>query len=87
MGEIKSTLDLVLEKTKHLSLTSEERQLQQQNEIKKRIGGLLQKYQNKLVSGEQLQVAYEKSIGFLWPLLNIGKPSVFHGLKILPNLR
>ena len=30
MGEIKSTLDLVLEKTRHLSLSSEEKQAQTQ---------------------------------------------------------
>ena len=61
MGEIKSTLDLVLEKTKHFSFTSEERQQQQQhNEIKKRIKGLLQKYQDELLSGEQLKADYDK---------------------------
>jgi len=33
MGEIKSTLDLVMEKTKNLSLSSEERQEQKNKEI------------------------------------------------------
>ena len=59
MGEIKSTLDLVLEKTRHLSLSSEERQAQTQKDIEKRIKGILQKYQDGLYSLEQLQREYD----------------------------
>ena len=58
MGEIKSTLDLVLEKTRHLSLSSEEKQAQTQKDIEKRIKGILQKYQDGLYSLEQLQREY-----------------------------
>ena len=60
MGEIKSTLDLVMEKTKHFSLSSEERELQKRNELKKRIMGLVQKYEDELLSAEQVRVDYEK---------------------------
>ena len=42
MGEIKSTLDLVMEKTKNLSLSDEERLGQKNKEIASRIRGLLQ---------------------------------------------
>ena len=59
MGEIKSTLDLVLEKTKHLSLSSEEKQAQAQKDVGNRIKGILQKYQDGLLSLEQLQRAYQ----------------------------
>ncbi|MGB5749407.1 MAG: hypothetical protein WBM69_20675 [Desulfobacterales bacterium] len=59
MGEIKSTLDLVLEKTRHLSLSSEERQAQTQKDTEKRIKGILQKYQDGLYSLEQLQREYD----------------------------
>ena len=59
MGEIKSTLDLVLEKTKHLSQSSEERQAQAQKDIEKRIKGIMQKYQDGLFSLEQLQREYD----------------------------
>jgi hypothetical protein len=59
MGEIKSTLDLVLEKTKHLSQSPEERQAQAQRDIEKRIKGILQKYQDGLNSLEQLQREYD----------------------------
>ena len=34
MGEIKSTLDLVMEKTKNLNLSNEEREQQKNKEIK-----------------------------------------------------
>ena len=46
MGEIKSTLDLVLEKTKNLNLSSEEKQEQKQKEVENRIKGMMQKYQD-----------------------------------------
>ena len=45
MGEIKSTLDLVLEKTKHLSLAPEERQAQEQQTFIRKLKGLIQKLQ------------------------------------------
>ena len=60
MGEIKSTLDLVLEKTKHLSQTDEEKQVQKEKEIANRLNGLLQQYQDRVLSLTQLQRAYEK---------------------------
>ena len=60
MGEIKSTLDLVLEKTRHLSQTDEEKQVQKQKDIANRLNGLLQQYQDRMLSLTQLQRAYEK---------------------------
>jgi hypothetical protein len=59
MGEIKSTLDLVLEKTRHLSQTDEEKQVQKQKDIANRLNGLLQQYQDRALSLTQLQRAYE----------------------------
>jgi len=49
MAEIKSTLDLVMEKTRHLRLSSEEREKQKTHTFKKKLSGLLQQYE----SGEQ----------------------------------
>ena len=60
MGEIKSTLDLVLEKTRHLSQTSEEKRAQAKKDTENRINGLVQKYVDGLFSIEQLQRDYEK---------------------------
>ena len=55
MGEIKSTLDLVMEKTSHLTLSPEEKQKQDLTEAKKAIKSLLQRYQDDLLSFEQLR--------------------------------
>ena len=46
MGEIKSTLDLVLEKTSHLTLSEEEKRKQKQKDARSRLAGLLQRYQD-----------------------------------------
>ena len=55
MGEIKSTLDLVMEKTRHLTLSQEEREKQKYIEVNKRLKGLMQKYQDNLLKKEHLE--------------------------------
>jgi hypothetical protein len=60
MGEIKSTLDLVMEKTKNLSLSDEERQGQKNNEIGNRIRGLLQKFMDQVLKVDRLKSEYQK---------------------------
>jgi hypothetical protein len=59
MGEIKSTLDLVMEKTKNLSLSDEEKQAQKQKEAESRLRGLLQKFLDGLLDKDQLKLDYE----------------------------
>jgi hypothetical protein len=59
MAEIKSTLDLVLERTKHLSQTFEERHARTQKDIENRLNGMLQKYQDGVLSLEQLRQDYQ----------------------------
>jgi predicted RNase H-like nuclease (RuvC/YqgF family) len=60
MGEIKSTLDLVMEKTKNLSLSDEERQEQKNKEIASRIRGLLQKFNDQALKVDILRAEYQK---------------------------
>jgi len=60
MAEIKSTLDLVMEKTKNLSLSDEERQGQKNEEIESRIRGLLQKFNDQAFSIDKLGSEYQK---------------------------
>ena len=60
MGEIKSTLDLVMEKTKNLNLSDEERQGQKNKEIKSRIRGLLQKFKDQVLNFDNLRSEYQK---------------------------
>jgi hypothetical protein len=59
MGEIKSTLDLVMEKTKNLSLSDEERQGQKNKEIESRIRGLLQKFKDEAISLDRFNSEYQ----------------------------
>jgi len=59
MGEIKSTLDLVLEKTRNLTLSDEEKQEQKQKEYESRIKVLVQKYQDGLLTKNQLIKDYD----------------------------
>ena len=55
MGEIKSTLDLVMERTKHLSLSAEEKAQQQKENFEKRLQGLLQQYADGALSVDAFQ--------------------------------
>jgi hypothetical protein len=55
MSEIKSTLDIVMEKTRHLTLSQEEKKAQKRIEVNKRLQGFLQKYQDNLLKKENLQ--------------------------------
>ena len=54
MGEIKSTLDLVMEKTRHLSMTTEEKERQKESDFTRRLQGLLQQYADGAFSAESL---------------------------------
>ncbi len=44
MGEIKSTLDLVLERTRHLSLSPEERKAQERDTLRREITALVNRF-------------------------------------------
>jgi hypothetical protein len=59
MGEIKSTLDLVMEKTRNLTLSREEKAEQKYDEIQKQLKGFLLKYQDKIINKDQLKKAIE----------------------------
>ena len=60
MAEIKSTLDLVMERTKNLTLTSTEKQAQKDKENENRIKGLVQKLLDGLLTKNQLTKEYER---------------------------
>jgi len=62
MGEIKSTLDLVMEKTKHLTQSREEREQQKLKEARQRIRGLIQKYQDSLLDQDRFAIELDKMI-------------------------
>jgi hypothetical protein len=58
LAEIKSTLDLVMERTRNLTLSSEEKQAQKDKETGHRIKGLVQKFQDGLLINNQLKKEY-----------------------------
>lgn len=73
MGEIKSTLDLVMEKTRHLTLSQEEKDAQKKVEVHKRLKGLVQKYQDNLLKKDQLEKeldslkkTYDMNVDEIW---------------------
>lgn len=55
MGEIKSTLDLVMERTRHLSLSEEERTHQHRTAFHKRLQGLLQQHADDAITVDVLK--------------------------------
>jgi hypothetical protein len=60
MGDIKSTLDLVMARTRHLSLSDEERQKQKTKEITLKINGLIQKYLDQGLKIERFQSGWQQ---------------------------
>jgi hypothetical protein len=55
MGEIRSTLDIIMEKTEGLTMTTEERKAIQRNEIEGKIRGLFQRYLDGALALEKVQ--------------------------------
>lgn len=55
MGEIKSTLDLVMEKTRHLTLSAEERHEQALSDLRKSLNGMIQKYLDGMLGFERFR--------------------------------
>jgi hypothetical protein len=60
MGEIKSTLDLVMEKTRGMKMSPEELLEQQRRDLEQRIHGLLQKAQDGLLEANRFRAEYEE---------------------------
>jgi hypothetical protein len=59
MAVIKSTLDLVLEKTKHLTLSDEEKQKQRYDKLRKKLKGLVQRFTDRVLKLEELKKEWE----------------------------
>lgn len=55
MAEVKSTLELVMERTRHLTLTEDEKREQAVAEFKGSLGGLLQKVQDGIIGPERFK--------------------------------
>lgn len=63
MGEIKSTMDLVLEKTRGLTLSSDDKEKLAQEERERKIQGLINRYMDQYISLSRLKEEMEKMAG------------------------
>lgn len=52
MAEVKSTLDLVMEKTRHMTLSEEEKEVRRRKEFSDHLKGVLQKYMDGILAIE-----------------------------------
>ncbi len=59
MAEIKSTLELIMERTKNLTLTEEEKEILQRKDTAGKIKGSVQKYLDGLISASTLKAEME----------------------------
>jgi hypothetical protein len=64
VGEIKSTLDLVLEKTRNLTLSEEEKRDLAREELDKKIRGIIGKYLDNLLPANRLKEELENIGGY-----------------------
>jgi hypothetical protein len=55
MGEIKSTLDIIMEKTKGLTVTKEEKERFRKKEVEGKVRGLLQRFLDGFTDSERLK--------------------------------
>jgi len=55
MGEIRSTLDIIMEKTRDLKISDEEKEAFKEQEITGKIKGLIQKFLDGIIDMEQLR--------------------------------
>ena len=55
MGEIKSTLDIIMEKTKGLTMTEEEKEAFRNKETEGKVRGLLQRFLDGFIDAERLK--------------------------------
>ena len=55
MGEIKSTLDIIMEKTKGLTMTEEEKEAFRKKETEGKVRGLLQRFLDGFIDAERLK--------------------------------
>ncbi len=62
MAEIKSTLDLIMERTKNLTLTEEEKKAISTKEVKSRVRGCFQRYSDGSLTIRDLKEYMEKEL-------------------------
>ena len=73
MAEIKSTMDLIMEKTKHLTMNEEEKEGFRKKELAGKVKGLVQKFQDGMIKinrlGSEISLEKEKNQNLVDELL------------------
>ena len=59
MGEIRSTMDIIMEKTKNLTMSEEEKAEFNRKELKGKVKGLVQKFLDDLISLQSIRLEME----------------------------
>lgn len=62
MGEIKSTLDLVMERTKHMTLSAEERREQALSELRGTLNGMIQRFLDGTIHLERFREEHQRAL-------------------------
>ena len=83
MGEIKSTLDLVMERTKNLTMTEDEKKAHRQVKIGKRVAGLIQKIDDQAIKPDEIKNQLQELIDqFGTDSTNIIVQTILEGVQI-----
>lgn len=83
MGEIKSTLDLVMERTKNLTMTEDEKKAHRQVKIGKRVAGLIQKIDDQAIKPDEIKNQLQEMIDqFGTDSTNIIVQAILEGVQI-----
>jgi hypothetical protein len=86
MAEIKSTLDIIMEKTENLTMTEEEKGELRRKELERKIKGWVQKYMDNLINQEKLKSELKKEGKDKYPdLQEILKKEILERLQLDDN--
>jgi len=82
MAEIKSTLDIIMERTKNLTMTDEEKASVRRKEAEGKVKGWIQKYQDGAIGLDTLKSDFEKEVTEYPEVLPILKTQLLDCVKL-----
>ncbi len=82
MAEIKSTLDIIMERTKNLTMTDEEKASVRRKEAEGKVKGWIQKYQDGAIGLDTLKSDFKKEVTEYPEVLRILKTQLLDCVKL-----
>jgi hypothetical protein len=82
MAEIKSTLDIIMERTKNLTMTDKEKASFRRKEAEGKVKGWVQKYQDGVIELDTIKSYFEKEITEYPEVRQILKSQLLDCLKL-----